>query len=382
MSLFWPITISILAALPSSSSFFAMSKSDDCTVDSGESGAGCAVYSSHNDGDPFVVEATAVDSVGGLWHRHVETTTSTMDEAKRLLGGELPYSHDVRTLAVTAERQTSGRGTSQRAWQSSRRGNSLFTVAVRQSAWMRGTPPTLLPIKIGALVAGAVERYLTHCSHRRRIDAVGEVLPTLAPPRVTVKWPNDVLVDREKIAGILIESGVSKSSASSSPPDYWYLIGIGINVGYAPTVPTEGSDYGRTATSLSRYCAAGTTDDDISFDDAAKGTENAANEQIHEDDDDFWAGEAQRLGMDVAKDLHSWLHADASQQSKQPQPTSTAKAILSEWKSYIDWDMELTLRDTEKREKVKLTDVLPDGRVEVVEVETGLRRTLVADYFL
>ena len=51
-------------------------------------------------------------------------------------------------------------------------------------------------------------------------------------------------------------------------------------------------------------------------------------------------------------------------------------------KSWVDWDMELIMRDTPNRERVKLVNVLDDGRVQVIGQEDGIQRTLVSDYFL
>jgi len=43
-------------------------------------------------------------------------------------------------------------------------------------------------------------------------------------PNIHVKWPNDILSDKKKIAGILIESSMKKNKVSD------YIIGIGLNV--------------------------------------------------------------------------------------------------------------------------------------------------------
>ena len=43
-------------------------------------------------------------------------------------------------------------------------------------------------------------------------------------PSLNVKWPNDILSDKKKIAGILIESSMKKNKVSD------YIIGIGLNV--------------------------------------------------------------------------------------------------------------------------------------------------------
>jgi biotin-(acetyl-CoA carboxylase) ligase len=177
-------------------------------------------------------------------------------------------------------------------------------------------------------------------------------------PRVTVKWPNDVLlhsynadsqstkVSHEKVAGILIESSQD-----------WFLIGIGINVGYAPEIPPQGIDFGRKATSLSRYCGSLLSESGVSH------------EQV-------WIEASKKLAKEIAFDIHSWLHPSS------PSSSQMGDSILREWKSYVDWNMELVLRDTANKEKVVLKQVLEDGRVVVEEVETGLTRTLVSDYFL
>jgi BirA family biotin operon repressor/biotin-[acetyl-CoA-carboxylase] ligase len=49
---------------------------------------------------------------------------------------------------------------------------------------------------------------------------------------VRLKWPNDVLVDGGKIAGILLESVLSQTG------DVQHVVaGIGVNVGFAPQLP-------------------------------------------------------------------------------------------------------------------------------------------------
>ena len=54
--------------------------------------------------------------------------------------------------------------------------------------------------------------------------AVFEVLNDLFLPKLTIKWPNDILSVNKKLAGILIENNLKGNKISSS------IIGIGINV--------------------------------------------------------------------------------------------------------------------------------------------------------
>lgn len=316
-----------------------------------------------------------------LWLYHVESTTSTMDEAKRLVEGKFigndkerdSASNTPTSFLISATSQSNGRGTTQRNWKSSQRGNALFTIGISQSAWMndlksrnggRMVPLTLLPLKVGSVVASRVQQFVDEClGMKQSQDAMRAIR------RATVKWPNDVLLRNEdgfheKVAGILIESSQD-----------WFLVGIGINVGYAPDIPCEGVDYGRKATCLSQYCHSGSlssaegtcaADDDV---ENCNGTNN---------DEEHWIEVSKKLARDVAYDLHSWLHPSTAS-------TTTAhsgETILNEWKSFVDWDMELILRDTPTRERVTLKQVLEDGRVVVQEIETGSTRTLVSDYFL
>lgn len=297
-----------------------------------------------------------------LWLYHVETTISTMDEAKLLVESKfvdekndqcdsdnhtaLDGTDMPKSFVISSTSQTNGRGTSKRKWESAQTGNALFTVGIQQSAWMddlklrnygKMVPLTLLPLKVGTVVASHVQKFLLDCAKNKPI------------PRVTVKWPNDVLLyndviaSHEKVAGILIESSQD-----------WLLIGIGINVGYAPDIPSEGVDYGRNTTALCKYCP---------------------RDELNKDQ--TWVDVATQLGRAIAFDLHSWLNHSSASFS-----TQIGDNILTEWKSYVDWDMELVLRDTPNREKVTLKEVLDDGRAVVQETATGLKRTLVSDYFL
>jgi biotin-(acetyl-CoA carboxylase) ligase len=302
----------------------------------------------------------------GLWMYHVESTTSTMDEAKFLVETKfIDKANEVcdsnidnssetdspKSFIISATSQSNGRGTSKRNWNSAQIGNALFTIGLQQSAWMdelkarndgRMVPLTLLPLKVGSVVASRVQQFLMKCTGSDSTI-----------PKVTVKWPNDVLLQNidsqsanathEKVAGILIESSQD-----------WFLIGIGVNVGYAPEILSEGVDYGRKATALYKYCSSDVLNNNM-----------------------FYIETSKQLGRDIAHDIHTWLYYALPTSSSQIGDT-----ILNEWKSFVDWEMELILRDTAKREKVKLKQVLDDGRVVVEEVETGMTRTLVSDYFL
>lgn len=125
-------------------------------------------------------------------------------------------------LWITAREQTAGRGRSGRAWQSA--GSSL-------AATLLFSPACRLDQLAGlALVAGVA----THA-------AIEALLPPEVRPLVRLKWPNDVLIDRAKASGILIESSVICGAPRVA-------IGIGINISAPPVVAdrsvTALADYG------------------------------------------------------------------------------------------------------------------------------------------
>lgn len=111
-------------------------------------------------------------------------------------------------LAVRADEQTAGRGTQGRLWVSPP-GNLYLSVLLRPRIPPREAPQ--IAPGVGALVAAALQPF--------------------APAKLEVKWPNDVLLDGAKLAGILVESAASGASLD------WLVIGIGANLATAPTLP-------------------------------------------------------------------------------------------------------------------------------------------------
>ena len=278
-----------------------------------------------------------IDDDGVILFRHFDLISSTQDQARKIATGRDDDDDGIvdnnKMFCVTATEQTNGRGTSGRVWQS-HKGNTFVTIGIKHKSWMDLIPKlplTLLPLKIGILVARRVQHLLDQCvsttdpHHQKQQEEW----------RVTLKWPNDVLVNEEKVGGILIES----------TDNGWFLIGIGVNLAYAPPVPTSGPNFGRKSTSLSKYC---------------------------ETPQPSWEEVARALGQNLAKDLYSWLQ----------NPTS-AESITREWKEeWVDWNMDLVMRDTPDRELVQIVDMLPDGRIKVVGKTDGKQQTLVSDYFL
>jgi BirA family biotin operon repressor/biotin-[acetyl-CoA-carboxylase] ligase len=129
--------------------------------------------------------------------QHHDTIGSTNDEARRLATEGAAHG-----TVVHADEQTAGRGRLARSWYSPP-GNLYLSILLRT-----GVPP----VRAGEL------SFLTAV-------AVAETVETLLPKHIRpmLKWPNDVLVNGAKIAGILLES---QGDAT--------ILGIGLNVLQAP----------------------------------------------------------------------------------------------------------------------------------------------------
>src|SRR3954464_9167454 len=114
-------------------------------------------------------------------------------------------------LWITAAIQTAGRGRRGRRW-STEPGNLAASLLLIDPA-----PPALAPT-LSFVVAVAL--------HRALVDLAGPQ----SFERLALKWPNDVLVDGRKVAGILVEGENLPSGRMS------VVAGIGINCASHPEV--------------------------------------------------------------------------------------------------------------------------------------------------
>ncbi len=127
--------------------------------------------------------------------KYFDSVGSTNSEAKTLfLQGE------TEGLIVVAKKQTAGRGRKGRSWLSPV-GGLYFSIILKPRLSVETAP------LLGLLSGCAVVRSLSSFGLRN----------------VTLKWPNDVLVDEKKIAGILCEA-VTREDES-----FGIIVGIGVN---------------------------------------------------------------------------------------------------------------------------------------------------------
>ena len=122
---------------------------------------------------------------------HLRSVGSTNARARELAQAGAPHG-----TAVTADEQTAGRGRQGRGWATPPGSALAVSLVIRD-------PDPLLSLRAGLAVAD------------------------LAGARALVKWPNDVLVDGRKVAGVLVEGHLQEG---------WAVLGIGVNAALDPAV--------------------------------------------------------------------------------------------------------------------------------------------------
>jgi BirA family biotin operon repressor/biotin-[acetyl-CoA-carboxylase] ligase len=130
-------------------------------------------------------------------HHHFDSIDSTNTRARELAAEGAEHG-----TVVTADEQTAGRGRQGRVWTAPPSKALLYSAIVRPL----DDRHLLLPLAAPLAVCEASEKL------RPGIEC-------------GVKWPNDVLVEQRKLAGILVEA---------RPQDGWAVVGIGLNLTITP----------------------------------------------------------------------------------------------------------------------------------------------------
>jgi BirA family biotin operon repressor/biotin-[acetyl-CoA-carboxylase] ligase len=131
----------------------------------------------------------------------LDETTSTNDSVLERATPSAPEG-----LVVFAEHQTAGRGQRNNRWESSTHKGLWFSILLRPKIDIAESP---------RLTAWAA-------------DAVAQTIRDAVSLMATVKAPNDVQIDGQKVAGVLVEMRAQPNAPHLA------IAGIGINVNHAP----------------------------------------------------------------------------------------------------------------------------------------------------
>lgn len=224
--------------------------------------------------------------------------TSTMDTAKGLARKDCPHF-----TTVIAGRQSSGRGRLKREWLSEK-GGLYFTMVLRPDL------PPASSFKVSFLAS------LTLASLLQEVFGID----------ARVKWPNDILVDERKIAGMLAEL------EAESDRVVYINIGVGINVNNDPSLVEP------AATSLKKI-----------------------------------------LGREVSKKEIISRYLDAFEQRLQ---TTAFDGVIEEWKQYaVTLNRDVRVVTTHEVFEGKAIDVDDSGALVLKCTDGSLKKVIYGDCF-
>jgi BirA family transcriptional regulator, biotin operon repressor / biotin---[acetyl-CoA-carboxylase] ligase len=139
---------------------------------------------------------------------HLSTVDSTNAEAKRILQSASYQAHPTK-LVISANEQTAGRGRYDRQWISE--SGNLYCSILSPVQLRVGDCPKLSFVSVIAL--------------KKTLEAY--VSPDV---NISYKWPNDLLVNGKKIAGILLEMDYIPGSTQQPV----VIVGMGLNIKHHP----------------------------------------------------------------------------------------------------------------------------------------------------
>jgi len=162
-----------------------------------------------------LLDAEAIRAAAALDGLRIETIDEIGSTNQALMDAPLG-SHPAPPRLLAAARQSAGRGRRGRAWLSPEGRSVAFSIAVERRVRAQ-QPPAAISLAVGAAAAAALASWA---------------------PDVRLKWPNDLLRERRKLGGILVECrrGLPGAGADGSVTER-IVVGIGLNLLAPPLGP-------------------------------------------------------------------------------------------------------------------------------------------------
>lgn len=152
----------------------------------------------------------------------VEAVDSTHAMARRIIESMDEEDQELSATLILADRQDRGEGRGDRRWVSPSGGLYL--------SWLRSGVSEETITRLPMLASAAARQ------------AVSE----LGIEDARIKWPNDILVEGRKLAGIVVFARRGETN--------WVTVGLGVNLASAPEIDDEGA---AAATAVAEYTCEG-----------------------------------------------------------------------------------------------------------------------------
>lgn len=177
--------------------------------------------------DISALHAAPVDNPATSWRSIdvVDTTGSTNSDMVKRANNNLDCDREI----LLAEYQTNGRGRYTRSFVAPRHSSLSFSALIRIGTVSSSRWP-LLPLATGVAVIDG----LRHALHDAGINSDGEDVGKGGDVDLSLKWPNDVLCNGKKLAGMLVEMGVLDRTYPDGSSAAAIIPGVGINITQSP----------------------------------------------------------------------------------------------------------------------------------------------------
>lgn len=143
-----------------------------------------------------------------------DVTDSTNNDAR-----DLAAEGAIHGTLVVADKQEAGRGSRGRSWETPAGTNIAMSLVIRPTAPSERI--SMLTLVMGLSVAEGIDLAMGEASGAKDSDKATAGTPVCS----LIKWPNDVVIDRKKICGILTELHMNPDNSIRD-----VVIGVGINV--------------------------------------------------------------------------------------------------------------------------------------------------------
>ena len=142
------------------------------------------------------------------WSENFTILTYDIIDSTNLEAKRIALNPNSSNVVIWADKQTEGRGKSGRTWVSNE-GNLFFSILIKDNIELDNAANMVFLSSI----------------------CLAKVLEKFSAQKLSLKWPNDVLINSKKCAGILIESGISYNAPKNMSNFVdWLVIGIGVNI--------------------------------------------------------------------------------------------------------------------------------------------------------
>jgi BirA family biotin operon repressor/biotin-[acetyl-CoA-carboxylase] ligase len=155
---------------------------------------------------------------------HLEAIDSTNDEARRRVEWATA-PHEFENHIIVAQTQLKGKGRLGRHWYSPP-GNLYMTIIKRPQIPL--TELSKISLVVGVALHRVLKDYLSQKAHK-----------DLSEIYLALKWPNDILIDKMKVGGILVETEQYAANGAQSvevqgEQNTLCFIGVGLNLVSSP----------------------------------------------------------------------------------------------------------------------------------------------------